>query len=79
MYLLINCISTKSAPHILSIKNEYTLHFLNYLITGMSNSSANYWFDMILLLTVPPEVLAAALSARVADVSISLNSLSRNV
>ena len=45
----------------------------------MSNSSANYWFDMILLLIVPPEVLAATLSARVADVSISLNSLSRNV
>ena len=45
----------------------------------MSNSSANCWFDMIFLLIVPPEVLAAALSASLADVSISLNSLSRNV
>ena len=32
--LLINCISAKSAPQILSLNVEYTFLFLNFLIMG---------------------------------------------
>ena len=35
LYLLINCISAKSTPLILSLKEEYTLLFLNFLIIGL--------------------------------------------
>ena len=33
--LLINYISAKSAPHILSLNGEYTFIFLNFLIIGV--------------------------------------------
>ena len=37
---------------IMSKDNEYTfLLFLNILITGLCNSSANFWFIIILFLT----------------------------
>ena len=39
--LLINCISAKSMPQILSIKSECTFLLLNLLIIGLGNSSAN--------------------------------------
>ena len=39
--LVNNCISTISAPQILSIKDEYIFHFSNFLIIGLCNSSAN--------------------------------------
>ena len=39
--LLINCISARSAPQMLPIKGECTFHFLNFLIIGLCNSSAN--------------------------------------
>ena len=35
------CISTKSAAHILSIPLTKTLRFLNFLLIGLCNSSAN--------------------------------------
>ena len=35
------CISTKSAAHILSIPPTKTLRFLNFLLIGLCNSSAN--------------------------------------
>ena len=38
--LLINCISARSEPKILSIKDECTFLFLSYLINGLCNSSA---------------------------------------
>ena len=38
--LLINCISVRSAPQILSIKVERTFLFLNFLIVGLCNSSS---------------------------------------
>ena len=50
--------SAKSAPEILSLKDEHTLRFLNSLIVGFCNSSAKFeecWFGIILLLTAPPE------------------------
>ena len=33
--LLINCISAKSAPQILSLNAECTFHFLDFLIIGL--------------------------------------------
>ena len=39
--LLINCALARSAPQILSIKVECTFLFLNFLKTGLCNSSAN--------------------------------------
>ena len=37
---------------VVSKDNEYTfLAFLNILITGLCNSSANFWFIIILFLT----------------------------
>ena len=34
--------------------------FLNFLLIGLCNSSANYWFGMISLTVAPPEVLVPA-------------------
>ena len=42
--LLINCISGRSAPQILSIKVECTFLFLNFLIICLCNSSATFLF-----------------------------------
>ena len=39
--LLIDCISARSAPQILSIKDDCTFLFLNFLVIGLCNSSAN--------------------------------------
>ena len=50
---------------VVSKDNEYTfLVFLNILITGLCNSSANFWFIIILFLTPLP----ANILARVAEV-----------
>ena len=46
--LLINYISTRSAPQVLSIKVEYTLHFSNFLIIGLCIFLASSWFNMFL-------------------------------
>ena len=59
--LLINYISARSAPQILSIKDECTFIFVIFLIIGLCNSSANSSANSLLeifsFLTVPPEVL----------------------
>ena len=49
--LLINWISARSAPQILSIKGQYAFRFLNFLIIGLCNSSPNSWFDIFSFLT----------------------------
>ena len=49
--LLINCISARSAPQILSIKDECNFLFLNFLIIGLCSSSANSLFDIFSCLT----------------------------
>ena len=54
--LLINCISTRSAPQILPIKGECTFLLLNFLIIGLCNYFANSLLDIFSFLTVPPEV-----------------------
>ena len=45
--LLINCISARSAYQILSIKVECTFLFMNFLITGLCNFSANSLLEII--------------------------------
>ena len=40
----------------LSIKDEYTFGFSNFLIIGLCNSSANSLFDIFSFLTETPEV-----------------------
>ena len=44
--VLINCISARSAPQILSIKGECTYLFLSFLIIDLCNYSANSFFEI---------------------------------
>ena len=53
--LLINYLSARSAPHILSIKDECTFRFPNFLVIGLCKSYANSWFDIFSFLITPPE------------------------
>ena len=51
--LLINYVSARSVPQIMSVKNEGIFLFSNFLINGFYNSSANSLLDTISFLTVP--------------------------
>ena len=51
--LLINCIPARSALQILSIKDECTFLFSNFLIIGLCNSSANSLLEKNSILNVP--------------------------
>ena len=51
--LLINCISAKSAPQILSIKYEYTFRFSNFLIIGLCYFSTICVFSKITSVLIP--------------------------
>ena len=42
LYLLINCISPRSALQMLSLKDEYFLRALNFRIIGLCDWSVNY-------------------------------------
>ena len=42
LYLLNDCISAKSTAQILSLKDEYTSLFFNFLIISLCNSFANW-------------------------------------
>ena len=56
--LLINYISVRSAPQILSIEDQCTFLFLNFLIIGLRNSSANSLFEIISILkSLPPNFI----------------------
>ena len=52
--LLINWISARSGPQILTINDAYFFRFLTFLIICLCNSLANSWFRLILILTAPP-------------------------
>ena len=52
LHLCINCIPARSVPQILSLKNEHTSRFLNFLIIGLWNTSANCWSDKFSLLNI---------------------------
>ena len=70
--LLINCISVRSAPQLLSIKGDCTFLLLNFLIIGLCNPSVNCrlaksdgrWSDKFSFLIPLPK---ADLSASKAD------------
>ena len=47
------CISVRSAPQILFIKDEHTFLFLNFLTTGLCNSSANFLLKITSVLVAP--------------------------
>ena len=49
----ISCISARSAPQTLSLKDGCTVPFSKFLIIGLCNSSANCWFGIISLLIAP--------------------------
>ena len=70
--LLINCIFARSAPQMLPIKGECTFHFLNFLIIGLCNSSANSLFEIFSFLIPLPanlfHVVKVFPHARVAEV-----------
>ena len=53
--LLVNCISTRSASQILSRKGEFTFRFLNVLIIGLCNSSADSLVQICSFLIPLPE------------------------
>ena len=46
LYLLIDCISGGSAPRALSLKEEYTLRFLKFLIIGLNNYFVNCFLSL---------------------------------
>ena len=76
--ILINCISEGTAPQILSIKDERTFNFSDFLIICFCNSSANPRFDMISLLIVSPADLFRI--AKVSDfVGVSDDFLSKHL
>lgn len=51
-YLLINYMSARPTPQILSRKDEYTLHFINFIVMDLYNSLANCWSLEIIPLSV---------------------------
>ena len=61
----------------LSLKDEYTFHFLNFQIVVLCNLSANCWFCVILLLTAPPEDFIKKFIAH-CNILATSNALSRN-
>ena len=56
LYLLI--IFTQNQHPNIVFKEEHTYCFSNFSVLILCNSSANHWFDLIILLIAPPEVLA---------------------
>ena len=53
--VLIKYISSRSTSQILSLKNESTYIFLNFLIIGLCDSSANSLIDIISFLIALPD------------------------
>ena len=51
--LLVNCISARSTPQILSIKDHCIFCLLNFLIIGLYNSLADSWFNKLAISTPP--------------------------
>ena len=62
--LLDDCISAKSISQILSIKDEHAFLFLNFLITGFCNSTADSLLDIFSFLIAPPDSFYQKIEAR---------------
>ena len=52
--LLMNCISARSAPQILSLKDEYTFLLFKFLNNWFVQFSTNCWFYLISFLIPLP-------------------------
>ena len=65
LYLLINCISARTAPQILSPKGEC---ISNFLIIGLCNSSANSLFEIFPFLIPLPEKIYKSLKQGHVDI-----------
>ena len=79
LYLLMNFICARSTTHMLSLKNNYTLHFLNFVIIGLCNSSANFWFDIFFLIVdLSGRVTTPPASTPVTKVLVPVDFLSKN-
>ena len=72
--LLLNCISDFEAPQILSLRDEYTFRFSNFLITFFCNSLANCWVSEITteLIVVPLCVVKDFLSKNLETIQARL-------
>ena len=71
--LLINFISTRSAPQILSMKAECTFLFVNFLIIDLCDSSVNSLLDIILFLTVLPKLFLSKISKPLKQVHVDID------
>ena len=71
--LLINFISTRSAPQILSMKAECTFLFVNFLIIHLCDSSVNSLLDIILFLTVLPKLFLSKISKPLKQVHVDIH------
>ena len=71
--LLINFISTRSAPQILSMKAECTFLFVNFLIIDLCDSSVNSLLDIILFLTVLPKLFLSKISKPLKQVHVDIH------
>ena len=71
--LLINCISARSAPQILSIKGECTFLLLNFLIIGLCNSSANFLLEIFLFSIPLPDVFYQKINRPLKQVHVDIH------
>ena len=76
--LLIKCVSVRLEPQILSIKVEWILLFLRFLIIDFCNYSANSWFEILSFLIAPPEAYLSRV-AKVSDCASEADFLSKNL
>ena len=68
--------STRSAPQILSIKEECTILFLTFLIIGLCNYSADSLFEIFSFLTVPPEIFLSRIQKQLKQVHVDIHHFS---
>ena len=78
--LLINCISVRSAPQILSIKGNCTFLVLKFLLIGLCNSSANSSLETTLFLIPLPKIFSQKPYRPLKQFHVEVSSaLSRNI
>ena len=61
----LNCISARSPPQILSLKDECTFRFSNFVVICLCNSSATCRFEIILILIADLSVRVTVLAPEV--------------
>ena len=74
--LLINCISARSAPQILSIKGKCTFLLLNFPIIGLCNSSANSLLEIFSFSIPLPELFYQKIYRPLTQVHVDIHHIS---